>query len=76
MVARGAGAEPARPGEVAHQRADQRALAGLASQHRPEIGWLEGQHLVALGEQGFDLAQRRSGAQGDDQFLRCVIDDP
>ena len=42
---------------------------------RAEVGRLEGQHLVALGQQRLDLAHRRAGAQGDDQFFRRVVDD-
>ena len=56
VIARRTGREAARAGEVAHHRADQRALARLAAEQRAEIGRLEGQHLVALREQRLDLA--------------------
>ena len=67
--------DAARAGEVAHDRADQGALPGFLAEQRAEVRRLEGEHLVALGQQRLDLAHRRAGAQGDDQFLRRVVDD-
>jgi hypothetical protein len=75
MVARRAGRHATRTGETAHHRTDQGALTGFLAEQRAEIGRLEGQHLVALGQQRLDLAHRRAGAQRDDQFFRRIVDD-
>src|SRR6185503_2211255 len=59
VVAGRAGADPPRTGHVGGEDAADRALAGLAAHERPELEWLERQHLAAVGEIGLDLAQRR-----------------
>ena len=56
MVARRAGADAARAGDVGGEHAADRALAGLAADQRPELDGLERQHLAAVGEIGLDLA--------------------
>ena len=75
VIARRTGRQPPRPGEISHDGADQCPLPGFPAEQRPEVGRLEGQHLVALRQQRLDLADRRASTQRDHQLLRGVIDD-
>ena len=79
MVARGAGLDPPRSGEVAGddaaQRAARRRLRRQAIERAP-IRRLEGQHLAGGGEGRVDLGEPGRSARGQDQLARLVIADP
>ena len=72
MVARGAGLDPARAGEVRRQHAADRAAAGGPAQQRPVVHRLEGELLAARGDERLDLGNRRPGARREHQLLRLV----
>ena len=72
MIARGAGLDAARAGEVRGERAADRAAPGRAAEQRAVIHRLERQLLVVGGEQRLDLGDRRAGPGREDQLLRLI----
>ena len=72
MIARGAGLDAARPGQIGGNRAADRAGAGLAAEQRGVIHRLEGEFLLACRHQRFDLGERRSGLRREHKLLRLV----
>ena len=67
-IARRAGCGAARSGDAG---GDAAAEGG----QRSEVRRLEGEHLVVIGECGFDFQQGRARTRGDNQFRRIVRDD-
>ena len=76
MVARRAGLDPPRPGEVARERAADRALARRPAEHGAVVGRLEGELLLVLGEQHLDRGKRRAGARRHHELRGLVERDP
>ena len=72
MVARGAGLDAARAGQIGRDRAADGALAGRAAEQRAIVHRLEGELLVVLVQQRLDLGQRRAGFGREHQFFRLV----
>jgi hypothetical protein len=72
VVARGAGLDAARAGEIACDDAADGALPGLPAEHRPVIHRLEGEFLVVLVQKLLDVGERRAGARRQHQFGRLV----
>ena len=72
MVARGAGLDAARAGQIGGDRAAQRAAARIAAQQRPVVHRLEGKFWFVFVQQRLDLGERRAGARREHQLLRLV----
>ena len=73
MVARRAGLQPARAGQIGGEHAAERAVfPAVAAEQRPVIHRLEGKLLVVVVEQLLDLGERRPGLGRQHQLLRLV----
>jgi FAD/FMN-containing dehydrogenase len=75
VVARGAGLDAARAGEVAGERTADRAAAGRAAEQRAVVGGLEVEPLVVRGEARLDLGERCAAGGRHHQLLGLVQPD-
>ena len=72
MVARRAGLDPARPGQVRRERAAERPRFGGRAEDRAVVHRLERKLLALVVHQRLDLCDRRAGFRRQHQFLRLV----
>ncbi len=75
MVARGAGLDPARAGNIRRQDAADRAAAGDAAEDAGVVHGLEGELLAVGGKERFDFGERRAGLGREHKLLRLVEGD-
>ena len=72
MVARRAGLDAPRPGQVGHQDAAERLLPGRTAEQRAEVRRLESELLAVFRQRRLDLGERRRRSGLQDQFLGLV----
>src|SRR3974390_1078201 len=75
MIARGAGFDASRAGQIGGDHAAERSLAGLAAKQRAVVHRLEFELLIVLIEQRLDLAKRRASLGREHQLGRLVQPD-
>src|SRR5207244_12950529 len=75
VIARGAGVEPARTGQIGADRTAECAPVRITAEQRAIVDGLESERLVVLLKQSFNFGDRRAGARREHQFSRLVKGD-